>query len=190
MAYEQNIVHVVNRTTRPLDVTHDGRPYVIPPGYMRVPDIDPETKEHRTEKLVDPRDPKRKIDAPRFIVVGAARPDKKTGEQVPAHDGKPYEHPLLASVAVRARRQHILRGSQDPTNPQFAETLCAIVEIEDPLDHQEQRGQEVELLDRSLVDPSRQKVEVVNNPHHLSNSRRRSLADPRLTNIAGIRMDY
>jgi hypothetical protein len=190
MSYQVNIVHVVNRTTKPLDVTDDGRPFVIPPGYIAVPDIDPETNAQRTEKVTDPKDPKKKLEVPKLIVVGASAPDKKTGVQVPSHDGKPYEHAMLAGAAVRARRQHILRGSQDPVNPQFAEPLVGIVEIDDPVDHQEQLGEEVELLDRSLLSEGRQKAEVVRNPHHLSKSRRRSLVDARLTNITGLRMDY
>lgn len=185
MGYSQNIVTVVNRTTRPLDVTDDGRPYVIPPGYMVVPDIDEDTGAQRVKVEKGPDG--KKIEVPQFKVVGAAKPDRD-GNQAPSHDGRPYGHPMIVGAAVRARRQHILRGSQDPTNPQFAETLVAITEIDDPTDHQEQR--EGELLDRSLLPKDRQTVEVVRNAHHISKERRRSLVDARLSNIAGLRMDY
>ena len=181
MAYQQNIVHVVNRTTKPLDVMDDGRPYVIPPGYVTVPDLDADTGEQRTRRIKVDGKP---VDEPLFKVVGA----DKHGQ--PSHDGQPFQFAMMAGAAVRARRQHILRGSQDPVNPQFAETLVGIVDIEDPISHQEQAGDEVELLDRSLLPRDRQTVESVRNPHHVSKERRRSLVDPRLTNISGLRMDY
>lgn len=38
------IVHVVNRTTEPLDLTYDGRPYVVPPGYTETGDADKKGK--------------------------------------------------------------------------------------------------------------------------------------------------
>lgn len=187
MAFTQQILHIINRTTKPLDVMDDGRPYTIPPGYIVVPDIDPETKEQRLKREKIDGKP---VEIPMVKVVPAGEPDA-AGVQTESPTGKPYKYPMLAGAAIRARRQHILRGSQDPDQPQVAETLCACVEIDDPYDHQEQAGEDVELIDVSLLPEERRKArQRIVNPHHLSKERRRSLVDPRLTNITGLRMDY
>jgi hypothetical protein len=182
MAYQQNIVNVVNRTTKSLDVMDDGRPYVIPPGYAVVPDIDSDTGAQRVR--VDKDAAGKKTEVLLTKVVGA---DK---HGLPSHNGKPFEFPMIVGAAIRARRQHILRGSQDPAAPQYAETLCAIVEADDPTDHQEQRDATVESFDRSMLPKHLQQVQTIANPHHIPSNKRRSLVDVKLTNLTGLRMDY
>lgn len=170
-----DIVYVINRTTKPFDIIDNGRVKTIPAGYKVVPDIDPETGEQRTETVKDEKG--KKVEQPKFKVVGAGKHDE------------PLAVPVLKAQAIRGRRQHILRGSQDPLNPTFAITLCACPDLEDPYDWCEQTDK-AELFDRSGIPlPPGTTLTTVVNPHHISNRRAMNL-DEKSFNPVGMRMEY
>lgn len=124
--YQDQIVHVVNRTLEPLDAMYDGRPYVIPPGYKV-------TGEGASQK-----------------VVGAGP------------GGEPASIPMLAGVAKTLIAQHPVMGTQDPYSAHPDQFEIGVVESPErfPIDFVEDT-EAVELLDRTLVAPERQNIEIV-----------------------------
>lgn len=171
----EQIVFLINRTSKPLDIIHDGRTKTIPPGYKIVPDVDPETGIQRVEVVKDEKG--KKTERPMFAVVGNGP------------HGDPLSVPVLVAQAIHGRRQHILRGTQDPNNPAYAETLMACVELGDPTNYAEQNDG-LELFDRALLmQVPGTRVDIVHNPHHIAN-RRSMIVDERAFNVVGINMDY
>jgi hypothetical protein len=140
MAY--GYVLTVNRTTRPLDVRWDGTPYVLPPGYVRVPVVDPEGRP--------------KVDR-RGQPVTEVLPATLDGR--PNRGGPPCGVPLPAVVADAAKRQHPILGTEDPYNldPRSTQYLVGVPEWGDECSHVEQSSA-LERLDRSKLDESRRRV--------------------------------
>lgn len=150
MSFARNIriVHVLNRTTKPIGATWDGYPYVIPPGFKEVeveverpkvnakgnPVIDNETKEPVLEVVKEKR------------IVGA---DKH---------GEPFLYPMPYFAAEAAMRQNPKMGTLSHLNPNDFEPLVCVPEWGHPIEHTEQDDDAVELLDRAHMDPSHQNV--------------------------------
>lgn len=134
------IVRIVNRTTEPLEVMWDGVIDVIPPGYKRVPKMDPKNPE---QQLLD------KQKEPLFEIVGA-------GEH-----GNPYEHPLNYFIAEAAKRQNPKMGSMDATtiDPFDTEYLLGVREWGDEVGPTSQTDA-IERLDRSTLPADRQNIET------------------------------
>ena len=131
----QAIVHVVNRTVRPLEVMWDGTPTVIPPGYKLAPVLD------------DAGQPTLLKDgSPVEHIIGAGP------------NGEPLSKPMLYFAAEAAKRQNPILGTLDPQHHLTYETLVGIPEWGDDVSHVEQNDLIEELLDRSLLPPERQNV--------------------------------
>jgi hypothetical protein len=120
----QRIVHVVNRTfDRVLQVTDDGIPWQIRPGYRRVEDAEgnPVLSDEGKEQ-----------------VLGAGP------------GGTVFMEPLPYFAAERAIRQNPVMGTEDPLNPNAFESLVAVPDWGhdySPL----QQSDAIERLDRSQM---------------------------------------
>jgi len=132
------IVHVVNRTAdQELQVTDDGIPWVIRPGYKRVERLDAEGK-----AVVDENG------QPTYDVVGAGP------------GGTVFMEPLPYFAAERAKRQNPVMGTEDPYNPNDFATLIAVPEWGEDYSPLEQ-SPAIERLDRTLLPGDAQKVQVI-----------------------------
>lgn len=96
----QRIIHVVNRTTKQLEVMDDGVPWVILPGYKKQAKEGSELDENG-----EPVD---------FDIVGNSP------------NGDVLQVPLPYFAAERAKRQNPLMGSEDPLNPNDFVSLIAV----------------------------------------------------------------
>ena len=136
--YLDQVVHVVNRTLDPKDVTFDGRPYVLRPGYCFDRDKSGELKLDENGKP-------------------AVVPANKNGE--PSKDGVPYAEPMLTQVAKKAIQLHPLMGSQDPMMAHPDDFLVGIVEEPEkwPISFLWE-GEATELIDRSRLPGHRQSI--------------------------------
>lgn len=148
MSFARNIriVHLLNRTTKPLNATWDGYPYVIPPGFKAVPVLD-------------------ELDQP--------KKDKRTGKEIVTYVGNgPHGdvllYPMPYFAAEAAMRQNPKMGTLNPQNPNDFEPLCCVPEWGHPTEHTEQDDEAIELVDRSLLPLNRQTVEH----QHIPGSRR------------------
>lgn len=130
------ILYVVNRTTVPLEVTDDGKPWRIRPGYKRVPRL------QDGEPVIDPE-----TGEPVFDIVGAAE------------GGRVAMEPLGYFAAERAKRQNPVMGTQDPYNPTRFVSLVAVPDWGDDYSHIEQTDA-LELVDRSQLPEDRQNAIV------------------------------
>lgn len=138
----QKIVHVVNRTTQPLEVMDDGVPWPIRPGYALREKRDDNGDIVYKERLDAKGDPvlengKPVLD-PIIEVVGAA-------------DGRVAMEPLPFFAAERAKRQNPLMGSEDPLSPTSFVSLIAVPDWGEDYSYLEQ-SDKIERLDRSLMD--------------------------------------
>jgi len=150
MSFARNIkiVHVLNRTTKPIECTWDGFPYVIPPGFTETvieverpkvnakgnPIIDNETKEAVLETVTERR------------IVGAGR------------HGDVFLYPMPYFAAEAAMRQNPKMGTLNHLNPNDFEPLVCVPEWGHPIEHTEQDLDAVELVSRKDMDPERQNV--------------------------------
>lgn len=157
MSFARNvkIVHVVNRTTKPLEATWDGYTYQIPAGFKRIetqppselraklnkngkPIIDEETKEAVMETYQPPVEVR---------IVGADR------------HGDVLRYPMPYFAAEAAMRQNPKMGTLNHLNPNDFEPLVCVPEWGHPVEHTEQSDDAIELLDRSHMDADRQNVQ-------------------------------
>lgn len=142
------IVHVVNRTTEPLDCMFDGIPDCVPPGYCAV--------------AVQNKDGSPKKDTKGRIVVQAV-PAGRDGK--PSPDGKPFAYEMELYAANAAKGQHPVMGTEDPysLDSRGMKFLLGVVEWGDECSHLEQ-SDTAERFDRSLLPADRQQVEAITPP--------------------------
>lgn len=130
----QRIVHVVNRThDRVLQVTDDGIPWQIRPGYRRIEDAD-------GNPVLDAEG--------REQIVGAG-----PAETV-------FMEPLPYFAAERAIRQNPVMGTEDPLNPNSFQSLIAVPEWNQdytPL----QQSDAIERIDRAQLPEDAQQATVI-----------------------------
>lgn len=164
-----DFVMAVNRTTHPLEVTYNGRAWVLVPGYRRVP------------RLQDDGSPvlhtKGKQKGRPIVDIEPAGP---TGE--PATTTLPY------FVAEAAKRQNPVMGTENPygVDGKGLDYLVGVPEWGDDCSHREQ-SEAPERLDRSqLVDPRARDAEVIARRDRVPLSEVR----PELPNPVGIQANY
>ena len=148
MSYARNIriVHVLNRTTKPLGATWDGFPYVIPPGFKEV-----EVEVPAVDRKGNP------------IMVGEgeeATPKMTLEKRIvgAGSHGDPFLYPMPYFAAEAAMRQNPKMGTLNHLNPNDFEPLCCVPEWGHPIEHTEQDDDAVELISREGMDPSHQHV--------------------------------
>lgn len=130
MAY-QRIIHVVNRTTEPLECMDNGVPWTIKPGYKRDQrEIDVQKGSNAAGPII--------VKEMTEVIVGAG-----PGDTV-------YMEPLPYFVAERAKRQNPIMGTLDGLNPNSFESLIAVPDWNDDISPCEQ-SEAIELLDRSTL---------------------------------------
>lgn len=127
------IVYVVNRTTVPLEVMDDGRPWVIRPGYKAVARMDDDGN-----PVMDPD-----TGEPAYDIVGSAP------------NGQVQMEPLDYFAAERAKRQNPVMGTANPYDPTSFQSLIAVPDWGDDYSHIEQTMAN-ELIDRTLLPLERQ----------------------------------
>ncbi len=143
------LVHIVNRTTRPLDCMFDGAPEVIPPGYVevrsRVPKLDKNGKEILDTKTGET------VLLDHVEIVGAGP------------NGEPLAYQVEYAAAEAYIRQHPIMGTSDPTSVDARDTdyLLGVVAWGQEISHAEQ-SDVIELIDRSRLGDDRQNIEVRN----------------------------
>lgn len=165
----QQIVYTVNRSTVPLDCMHDGVPFVLKPGYVRVPVFEADGVTPKMDPVTG---------QPMIRVIGAA-----PGGQV-------YSEPIILGAALRARRQHPVMGTEDPDDLQSGESLVAIVTLGHDYSHIEQ-SDAPERFDRRSMLGEGQRAVIVTRRRKLpkrgqSGLNRGSVYMPELWNPAGI----
>lgn len=134
----QKIIHVVNRSTENIEVTDDGVPWVIRPGYKRVEKLGEDGK-----PMLDPE-----TNQPLFDVVGAGP------------GGSVFMEPLPYFAAERGKRQNPVMGTEDPFSPTEFDSLVAVPEWGDDYSPIEQSNA-IERLDRSMLGSDEQKAVVI-----------------------------
>jgi len=137
MAGFGRIAHVVNRSLEILEVTDDGIPWPIRPGYKAEPALDAAG------------DPVLDEEGRAVVNIVGAGPG-----------GTVYMEPLPYFAAERAKRQNPVMGTEDPYNPSDFQSLIAVPEWGDdysPI----QQSDAIERLDRSLLPDDMQKVTVI-----------------------------
>lgn len=134
MASRTKFVHIINRTTEPLDCMFDGVPAVVPPGYKFIPDPDGALDDKGQEK---------------GTIVGAGR------------DGEPLAYTCTVHEAECYKRQHPVMGTQNPNSTDANDTdyLLGVEAWGDDIDHVEQ-SDAIELIDRSQLPEDRQNIRV------------------------------
>jgi hypothetical protein len=142
------IVHVLNRTTKPINATWDGYPYVIPPGFKY---IEVETLQPRLDAKGKPV-----LDAEsKEPMIDTVREKRLVGN---GSHGDPYLFPMPYFAAEAAMRQNPKMGTLNPLNPNDFEPLVCVPEWGHPLEHTEQDDDAIELIDRSFLPHERQNV--------------------------------
>jgi hypothetical protein len=193
-------VHLVNRTTGPLDCMWDGVPIVAKPGYRA-----------ETRPLMDPSNPEVQLlgkdKKPRTETVYI--PLDSHGRDLPL-GSEPEGQQVEVAEAEGCVRQHPIMGTADPNSVDARDTdyLLGVREWGHELSYIEQ-SDAIELLDRSLLSEDRQNVVVRNvsgarrkvTPADVTNKKisenkrrdrmmsRSQIVDPRLINPAGIRIE-
>ena len=149
MSFARNIkiVHALNRTTKPLNVTWDGYPYVVPPGFKKV------QVEVMKPKL-GPRGGAVKDDAGEPIMETVLE-DRIVGN---GPHGDPLLYPMPYFAAEAGMRQNPKMGTLNPLNPNDFEPLICVPEWGHPIEHTEQDDAAIELIDRSLLPYEKQQV--------------------------------
>lgn len=172
------IVHIVNRTTEPLNIIYDGVPKVIPPGYRLEPALD---AEGQPRMMTDEHGVQTPILKP--VPTGV--------------NGQPHAEPIEYYMAERAKSQHPIPGTLDPYSHLDYEMYLGVVEWGDDVSYAPPSAA-VELIDRSLLPASRQHVEAVHIAGARKDSKQRSrrrrlyidMADAAIPNPNGIKGDY
>lgn len=132
----QKIIHVVNRTTDPLEVMDDGVPWPIRPGYA--------LREKRNAAGEIEKDDDGN---PIIEVVGAS-------------DGRVAMEPLPFFAAERAKRQNPQMGTEDPLNPNSFVSKIAVPDWGEDYSYLPPTDA-IERLDRSLMDSEAQSAVVI-----------------------------
>lgn len=153
-------VHLVNRTTHPLDCMWDGVPIVVRPGYRRA-----------EQTRMDPANP----DVPLLdkqkkpIVDVVFIPLSEHGADLPL-DSEPEGQQIEFYEAEGCIRQHPVMGTVDPNSvdSRDADYLLGVKEWGHDVSHIEQ-SDAIESIDRSLLPEDRQHVKV----RHVAGARRR-----------------
>lgn len=132
-------VHLINRSTIPLDCMFDGVPDVLKPGYV--------TREKCDEKGA--------------VVLKGGKPILEIVGAGP--NGEPASYEVEYAAAETYIRQHPVMGTADPGSVDAKDTdyLIGCVEWGDEVSHLEQ-SDAVELIDRSLLPDDRQNIALVN----------------------------
>jgi hypothetical protein len=130
MAY-QRIIHVVNRTTEPLECMDNGVPWTIKPGYKREQRVIPVKKGSNAAGDII-------VEEMTEVIVGAG-----PGDTV-------YMEPLPYFVAERAKRQNPVMGTLDALNPNIFDSLIGVPDWQDDITPCEQ-SEAIELLDRETL---------------------------------------
>src|SRR5262252_9280221 len=182
-------VHIVNRTTGPLDCTWDGVPIVLAPGYKRVqePVMDPAHPD--LQKLDKNKNP---MFTEKFVPVDE-HGNEVEGPNPPGQYVEYYE-------AEGCKRQHPIMGTSDPNSADArdGEFLVGVVEWGDDIDHVEQ-SDAIENINRSLLSEDRQNIVVRDvagtrrkpdpkavTDRKIKANKRRAFTDMRLTNPTGM----
>lgn len=170
MARNQQIVYVVNRSTKPLDCMHDGVPFVIRPGYAQAPVLDQATGQQALDPITQ---------QPKFEIVGAAP------------GGRVLTEPVMLGAAMRARRQHPVMGTEDPDIMNSSESLIAIPALGHDYSHMEQTDAPERFRRGDMLNPNQRAVLVTRARRRIpkvgqSGLTRGSVYMPELWNPAGI----